>query len=939
MSNVPAKVIGQPTGDQSKYNTYGYRIFVAGFLFALVGFLLFLGEALFWEQRIFALREPAFIALMLSLLCILFGIVLLLPIPETGVKLAVAGAAASVFGILAFVYVYPSNWPRGAITTSSLIVVSVYGLGAGVVAGIAALTPTARALMESDEPTAEQAEHLADESSQSSDVRMGERSDRVFFSVFDNESWTWRFVSEEAMAATPRNQETVSASRRDIDRVKRLLDEASIVDDYASTMQVHQRTGDGWSWSYLLEGENIAAQTRTFETAQQASESAEFVTKEAPDAETLTMDGPAFQYYQDDGWYWRLLDASRSEQARATIGTEEKDESIQTVETIQSLISDAEILEFEDYAVEVFNDEGEWRWRVLSGRAETFGVGTTSERSSKTAEQVAGETVQQLRDTPVVRTDSERYEVYATSGNRWQWKLLDSDSTTIAKNALRLDGADDAEENARWFAKADDAEIIVIRGGQAFYEIYQEGDGYNWQLIDSEEGVLAVDSADAPDREAVIRDVRAFEDARQHASTFNFDGPVFIIYGSNDETWGWRLLNKHGRLQANNQEEFESEGNATWSIVSLKEHAPDAEIFRQSDPTYEVYETEDGTWRWRLVNHSGQVLATSPKEYGNKAEAKDAIERAANATRKDDSPHIVSKETFQIYSDGQGWRWRYSIPNGPVIAKSPERFENPEAAEASVNQVKTTKRRASSVTFDSGAILLTPTNSGSSWKFVTSKRESRLHSTNDDMSVEAAQRHLEGVQERAAQIPTFQLENLAFWVERDETAWQWSLIDSSYTTIATDSKRYENAEKTVDTVDRIVEIAEDADSLTFDSAVFEVTESNDRWSWQLLNERWQPQARAKNAHADRESAEREIERFKSNVAWASRYVIDPAVIEVYQENTTDAENDGGWRWRLIDSSGDVLAENAASLSSHERAMEIAELVKESGPEAETIVSR
>ncbi len=76
-----------------------------------------------------------------------------------------------------------------------------------------------------------------------------------------------------------------------------------------STFEVYEDAAGEWRWRLVARnGEIVADSGEGYATRQGAREAAERVQGDAPEADVLDIDGPAFEVYEDDAgeWRWRL---------------------------------------------------------------------------------------------------------------------------------------------------------------------------------------------------------------------------------------------------------------------------------------------------------------------------------------------------------------------------------------------------------------------------------------------------------------------------------------------------------------------------------------------------------------------------------------------------------------------------------------------------------
>lgn len=109
---------------------------------------------------------------------------------------------------------------------------------------------------------------------------------------------------------------------------------------------------------------------------------------------------------------------------------------------------------------------------------------------------------------------------------------------------------------------------------------------------------------------------------------------------------------------------------------------------------YELYEDEEGDWRWRLVSRNGNIIADSGEGYSSKEGAESAIERVQNNAPR---AAVLDYGTnhFEVYTDKSGeWRWRLVARNGRIIADSGEGYSSRSGARDAIGSVQRDGSRA-----------------------------------------------------------------------------------------------------------------------------------------------------------------------------------------------------------------------------------------------------
>ncbi len=216
---------------------------------------------------------------------------------------------------------------------------------------------------------------------------------------------------------------------------------------------------------------------------------------------------------------------------------------------------------------------------------------------------------------------------------------------------------------------------------RATFETYEDvNNRFRWRLRHDDDEILA-DSATAyasdTTRDRVVRYVRQFA---QTADYLRLDPAAFEIARDRSGRFRWRLLYSDGTVLAEADEGCRSPQQARKRVAALRQAAsegPDA---------FGVDGDGDG-FRWRLVSGNGTVVAESEKHYDSEQAAAEGIERlcwsAPDATVLD-----IGSAVFELYEDGDAYRWRLRHRNGSVLAVAGESFPSWSATSDSARSVK-----------------------------------------------------------------------------------------------------------------------------------------------------------------------------------------------------------------------------------------------------------
>ena len=90
---------------------------------------------------------------------------------------------------------------------------------------------------------------------------------------------------------------------------------------------------------------------------------------------------------------------------------------------------------------------------------------------------------------------------------------------------------------------------------------------------------------------------------------------------------------------------------------------------------FEVYATEAGNDRWRLLASNGQEVANSGENLSN-------AKRSAQAFKKN-----AKSSGYEVYESGTAQRWRARSSNGQIVAVGGEPFASKASAQRAADNV------------------------------------------------------------------------------------------------------------------------------------------------------------------------------------------------------------------------------------------------------------
>jgi amphi-Trp domain-containing protein len=111
----------------------------------------------------------------------------------------------------------------------------------------------------------------------------------------------------------------------------------------------------------------------------------------------------------------------------------------------------------------------------------------------------------------------------------------------------------------------------------------------------------------------------------------------FEVYEDSAGEHRWRLVHDNGNIIADGGEGYASKRKAEQGLGSVRNNAPGAYVTDRSrddeapaeggsNATFELFEGNDGKWRWRLVHDNGNIIADGGQGYSSKQKARQGLD-------------------------------------------------------------------------------------------------------------------------------------------------------------------------------------------------------------------------------------------------------------------------------------------------------------------------
>ena len=500
--------------------------------------------------------------------------------------------------------------------------------------------------------------------------------------------WQWRLLDEndEVVARSAEGSDDQATVREAAETLCAEAADARIVQFDGAEYEIY-RAEDVWNWRFVTDDRAVIADhTEGYETVGEAEEAIERVRKQASEAELLEFETAAFQQYQTvtGDWRWRLIDEGGAVLADSGQAYESKDDAGNAMVTLKEKAPDAELLEIETAAFELFqNDDGRWGWRLIDEGGRLVAEGAESHPTKQGAREAMDFLVDNSPDADIESVDGAVFEVYADQNDDWQWRCLYEDNTIIADSPEGYATRDDAESAIERVRPSASSAAIHTIDGLAF-EI-DPSDGYRWDVIDHQRETVGVggqsyENADAA--ESAIGKLKASAD----------DAPIFAIEDAAirvqdaENGWGWELIDQNRTVYARNGQGYDTRETALNAVEELQALTPDAEFLEFETAGIEIIENDDG-WQWQLLNANEEIVAASATVYEDRNALLDAIEDV-RALLVDASILEIDDPTFELHQQEGGWIWRLVDENGVGLAESAETYPTRTAARERMNTLK-----------------------------------------------------------------------------------------------------------------------------------------------------------------------------------------------------------------------------------------------------------
>lgn len=520
-------------------------------------------------------------------------------------------------------------------------------------------------------------------------------SNTAAFEVYERDGqWHWRLRgdTDTHVAHGSTDWDDRSAIEAAARRAREAIPAAETVEYTDLDFEAHPM-GGGWGWRLVREDRAVVA-----ESVESASDrdgavvDAEAVRTEAGRADLIEFEHAAFQQYEIDGeWRWRLIDEAGRVMTDSGEEYGSKSDARDAMTTLKEHAPNAEVLEIETSAFEIFRrEQGTFGWRLIDDGGQLIAAGARAHDSRRAARREVEAVRETAGETSVRAMESPIFQRFRDEMDDWRWRLVHPDGSVLAEAPRALGTRDEIDEAIdRVRAAGTGADIEPV--GPMTVQLRSNGD-WHWRLIDIDHEPVATGSRRYEDREQAVADIDAVTGAAATAPIFALgDGVVWI--DREDDGWRWRLLDGERSVVATGGMTFESRDETVESVEMTRARAPDADRIEFEGAMFELYRLDAGEWRWRLLDDDENVMASSAVAIEQRSDAESILHEVREVV-PDASIIETDDAAFELHRRGSGWIWRLVDENGRALVESVTIHPDRRAARDEMNEIKASASRA-----------------------------------------------------------------------------------------------------------------------------------------------------------------------------------------------------------------------------------------------------
>jgi len=529
------------------------------------------------------------------------------------------------------------------------------------------------------------------------------------------DSWHWQLLdgAEDTIASNASAFQSKRNAESTVYDVLEALDDAPLIDAGTPAYELTPSRSGGWTWRLAENGEILASSHEARESESMAEYAARRFKQTVGTADSFVMDGAAFECYTADSqWHWRLVTEHRTVLAHSTSSYESRRAAEAGIDAVRTHAASAERMEFDNEAFQLYQSGEEWRWRLIDGD----GIVMADSGDGYESKQHAAESMTDVKETApgadLLQIETPAFELYSEAPGTWNWRLVDASGTTHASGSNDYESkatANGAMETMKRCADSSDTRTME----RAAFQLYADDtEDWRWRYV-HQDGTILADGVDAhATRDATSSVVETLREQASGRAIHAIDHSA-IQLRPRDGTWRWEVVDTERTPVVTGQTRHDSEADVRALIERLKRHAMATSVFELREPV--VYlARDDGSWDWQLLDAEKEPLAESPEQYQNETEATDAIERVQ--TLSPAAAHVDFVDAaFECYEDDEEWRWRLIGEDRSVVAESTDAYASRVAVMDAIDAIKAEVGDASILEIDTAAFELY--RDGEAWRW------------------------------------------------------------------------------------------------------------------------------------------------------------------------------------------------------------------------------
>lgn len=528
--------------------------------------------------------------------------------------------------------------------------------------------------------------------------------------------WRWRVIDagDDVYLTSTTAYETRRTAEAAIDELQPAVGTAPVLEPGQSTFELFDDR-DGWRFRLIdADGDQVADSGRAFVDESDARSEAERIVDTATDADVVQYEGGRFECYPDDGrWRWRLVTDDRELIASSAESYPDEEAAETAVESVRDRALAADLIEFEHAAFQQYESEGRWRWRLIDADGTVLADSGDDYESRDEAGDAMATLKEHAPDADILEIETAAFELFEDASG-WGWRLIDETGAMVAQGADRHDDRDGAKSAMETLVDHADAADVRGMARPAFQFYTDDDDAWRWRYVLADGRVAAEGTTAHATRDELVTAVAAVREEAAAAAIHAIDPVAFELLDGG--RGAFQLIDADRAVLAEGPRRYDDPDALEADVTRLQSHVPSATVFAIGEGAIRLT-PGDGVWRWELVDGERRTLATAPVTYADRATAEDAAARAG--TLAPDAELVdFDVAAFELFREDGTLRWRLIDDGGTVVATAADGFVGPAEARAAVDDVKSLVADASVLEIDEAGFELHREADGWSWRLV-----------------------------------------------------------------------------------------------------------------------------------------------------------------------------------------------------------------------------